>query len=94
MVGLVESSRWGNGAHPWLSVMLWLVGWFPSLQETMAEEPHRSSAAEIAVTSNGEADSSHDDVFQRVGLKHWSHTPLTKAHMDLPRSFECLQYQS
>ncbi|XP_031415428.1 arfaptin-1 isoform X1 [Clupea harengus] len=35
------------------------------LKETMAEEPHRSSAAEIAVTSNGEADSSHDDVFQR-----------------------------
>ncbi|XP_076150286.1 arfaptin-1 isoform X1 [Alosa pseudoharengus] len=35
------------------------------LKETMAEEPHRSSAAEISVTSNGEADRSHDDVFQR-----------------------------
>lgn len=43
-----------------------VVGWFPSLQETMAEEPHRSPAAEISVTSNGETENSHDDVFQRV----------------------------
>ncbi|XP_062373546.1 arfaptin-1 isoform X2 [Sardina pilchardus] len=35
------------------------------LKETMAEEPHRSTAAEISVTSNGEAESSRDDVFQR-----------------------------
>ncbi len=38
-----------------------------SLQEsTMAEEFHRSSAAEISVTSNGDLDQSPETVFQRV----------------------------
>ncbi|XP_048855716.1 arfaptin-1 isoform X3 [Brienomyrus brachyistius] len=31
----------------------------------MAEEPPRSTAAEIPVTSNGDAEDGHDDVFQR-----------------------------
>ncbi|KAM3623478.1 uncharacterized protein V6R79_011714 [Siganus canaliculatus] len=33
--------------------------------DTMAEEPHRSSAAEIAVTSNGDLDQNPEAVFQR-----------------------------
>jgi len=32
----------------------------------MAEEAHRSPAAQISVTRNGEADKSHEEVFQRV----------------------------
>ncbi|XP_074518825.1 arfaptin-1 isoform X1 [Halichoeres trimaculatus] len=34
-------------------------------ETTMAEEPHRSSAAEIPVTSNGDLDQSPETVFQR-----------------------------
>lgn len=34
-------------------------------ESTMAEETHRSSAAEISVTSNGDLDQSPDSVFQR-----------------------------
>lgn len=45
----------------------------------MAEETHRSSAAEISVTSNGDLDQSPETVFQRVrahlefsyNLIHW-----------------------
>lgn len=39
----------------------------PPLQEsTMAEESHRSSAAEISVTTNGDLDQSPETVFQMV----------------------------
>ncbi|XP_048855715.1 arfaptin-1 isoform X2 [Brienomyrus brachyistius] len=34
-------------------------------RRVMAEEPPRSTAAEIPVTSNGDAEDGHDDVFQR-----------------------------
>uniref|UniRef100_UPI0037E7392E arfaptin-1 isoform X2 n=1 Tax=Semicossyphus pulcher TaxID=241346 RepID=UPI0037E7392E len=34
-------------------------------ESTMAEEPHRSSAAEIPITSNGDLDQSPESVFQR-----------------------------
>lgn len=41
----------------------------------MAEETHRSSAAEISVTSNGDLDQSPDSVFQRVRAHlEWSDT--------------------
>ncbi|KAL2098182.1 hypothetical protein ACEWY4_007389 [Coilia grayii] len=51
-------------------------------KETMAEEPHRSPAAEISVTSNGEAENSHDDVFQRDaahGMTNFS--SMAQAHI-------------
>lgn len=38
----------------------------PSQEDAMAEESQRSSAAEIAVTSNGDLDQSPEDVFCRV----------------------------
>lgn len=44
----------------------------------MAEETHRSSAAEISVTSNGDLDQSPDSVFQRVS----AHFGLSDKHGD------------
>ncbi|XP_063074458.1 arfaptin-1 isoform X1 [Engraulis encrasicolus] len=51
-------------------------------KEIMAEEPHRSPAAEISVTSNGETDNSHDDVFQRDAAHGMTSFPsMAQAHI-------------
>ncbi|KAM6972050.1 arfaptin-1 isoform 3-T3 [Aplochiton taeniatus] len=54
----------------------------------MAEEAHRSPAAEISVTSNGDPEDSNDDVFKRdpfpsgTGtLNHSDHSHLTSSNM-------------
>lgn len=43
-----------------------LLQFTPLQESTMAEESHRSTAAEIPVTSNGDLDQSPETVFQRV----------------------------
>ncbi|KAM6972049.1 arfaptin-1 isoform 2-T2 [Aplochiton taeniatus] len=57
-------------------------------ENTMAEEAHRSPAAEISVTSNGDPEDSNDDVFKRdpfpsgTGtLNHSDHSHLTSSNM-------------
>lgn len=47
------------------------------LKVAMAEEAHRSPAAQISVTRNGESDRSHEDVFQRV--RHSTHNAVAPA---------------
>ncbi|XP_041641416.1 arfaptin-1 isoform X2 [Cheilinus undulatus] len=49
-------------------------------ESTMAEEPHRSSAAEISVTSNGDLDQSPETVFQRDSY------PSPPGALNLPES--------
>lgn len=48
------------------------------LKEAMADEAHRSPAAQISVTRNGESDRSHEDVFQRV--RYSTHNAVAPAH--------------
>lgn len=52
----------------------------------MAEEAHRSLAAQISVTRNGEADKSHEDVFQR-DMSHVSSGPVTSHFHNSPENY-------
>ncbi|XP_056315471.1 arfaptin-1 isoform X2 [Danio aesculapii] len=52
----------------------------------MAEEAHRSPAAQISVTRNGEADKSHEDVFQR-DMSHVSSGPVTSHFHNSPENY-------
>lgn len=52
----------------------------------MAEDARRSPAAQISVTRNGEADKSHEDVFQR-DMSHVSSGPVTSHFHNSPENY-------
>ncbi|KAL7841470.1 hypothetical protein SRHO_G00251610 [Serrasalmus rhombeus] len=53
----------------------------------MAEEAHRSPAAELSVTSNGDADTGHEEVFQRDLSHGVSSGPITSHTHNAPDSY-------
>lgn len=56
------------------------------VQVAMAEDARRSPAAQISVTRNGEADKSHEDVFQR-DMSHVSSGPVTSHFHNSPENY-------
>lgn len=50
------------------TILLCFISPFMLQESTMTEEFHRSSAAEISVTSNGDLDQNPETVFQRVNV--------------------------
>ncbi|RXN06621.1 FH2 domain-containing 1 [Labeo rohita] len=53
----------------------------------MAEEAHRSPAAQISVTRNGEADKSHDEVFHRDVPHNISSGPIASHSHNSPENY-------
>ncbi|XP_036438877.1 arfaptin-1 isoform X3 [Colossoma macropomum] len=53
----------------------------------MAEEAHRSPAAELSVTSNGDADTGHEEVFQQDLSHGVSSGPITSHTHNAPDSY-------
>ncbi|KAL6466776.1 hypothetical protein MHYP_G00245800 [Metynnis hypsauchen] len=56
-------------------------------QVAMAEEAHRSPAAELSVTSNGDTDTGHEEVFQRDLSHGISSGPITSHTHNAPDNY-------
>ncbi|XP_056628902.1 arfaptin-1 isoform X1 [Triplophysa dalaica] len=57
------------------------------VKEAMADEAHRSPAAQISVTRNGESDRSHEDVFQRDVPYGFSSGPMMSHSHNSPENY-------